>query len=276
MRSRYRRETFGVSASTAFIVLIAAAALFATLSVFWLLKGIADDHRFAAAGTLFVLCFGGVAGRYGLFGTFLDIGLPGLPFLRRYQPAAAFPLLFVFQLLVWRALTGKGKRGGQVSAVLAGLTLSVLVFSYLYLWTGAAAWLACIGGLWLYLRPSDRWKTLAVLTTIGAIAVIALVPYVYLVSDRAATLDEQQILISTHSPDLFRVHEILGAAILIVLLVGILRGRIERTDPRFIYAASLALLPFVVFNQQISDWKDDASRSTLKFSSLITPRWLRC
>jgi hypothetical protein len=104
---------------------------------------------------------------------------------------------------------------------------------------------------WLYFRPADRRKTLAVLTTIGAIATIALVPYVYLVSDRATIVDAQLILISTHSPDLLRAHEILGAVILITLVIGILRRRIERTDPRAIYVASLALLPFVVFNQQI-------------------------
>ncbi len=190
-----------------------------------------------------------IVGRYGLFERFLDIGVPALPFLRRYQPAAAFPLLFVFQIQVWHALTNQSKRGTR--AIIAGLTLATLVFSYLYLWTAAATWLACIGALWFYLRPSERWKTLAILTTIGAITAIALVPYAYLVSHRAATLDEQLTLTSTHSPDLLRVHEILGAAILVALIIGILRRRIERAEPRVIYAISLALLPFIVFNQQI-------------------------
>jgi hypothetical protein len=244
-------RTFGVSASTAFIVLVAAAALFAGLSVFWLLNYVTGDHQLAAAGTLFVLCLGCVVGRYGFFGTFLDIGVAAFPFLRRYQPAAAFPLFFVFQLLVWRALTSERKRGARVSAVLAGLTLAVLIFSHLYLWTATAAWLACIGVLWLYSRPSDRSQAAAVLTTIGVIAAIALVPYAYLVSLRAATLDQQQILISTHSADLLRIYEILGAAILVALVIGIWRRRIELTEPRVVYAASLALLPFVVFNQQI-------------------------
>jgi hypothetical protein len=244
---------FGASASTAFIVLIAAAALLASLSVFWLINCVAGDPRLAAAGALFVLCFGALAGGNGLFGILLkpDLSIPSLPFLRRYQPAAAFPLFFVFNVLVWRALSSQTKRSARVHAVLAGLTLATLVFSYLYLWTATAAWLACIGVLWLYFRSSDRWQTAAVLTTIGAITAIALVPYVYLLSRRVATLDEQQILISSHRPDLLRVPEILGAAILVALVIGIVRRRIERTDQRLIYTASLVLLPFVVFNQQV-------------------------
>jgi len=243
-------KAFGVSASTAFIVLIGVAALLASLSVFWLLQHVAGDPRFAAAGTLFVLCLGCAVGRYTLFGTFLDIGFPALPFLRRYQPAFAFPLFFVFQLLVWRALTSQSKRGTRVSAIVAGLTLATLVFSYIYLWTAAAAWLGCIGVMWLCFRP-ERWKTSAILTMIGAITTLALVPYVYLATHQAAGQDQQLILISTHKPDLLRVHEILGAVILVALLIGVVRRKVEQTDPRVLYAASLALLPFVVFNQQV-------------------------
>ncbi len=238
-------KIFGMSASTAFIALIAAAALFATLSVFWLLSHITSDYRFSAAGALSVLCLGCVIGRQGVFGTFLDIGPDAFPFLRRYQPATPFPLFFVFQLLVWGALTGQRKQNSRIAAILAGLTLVVLIFSHLYVW------LACIGVLWFYLRPSDRRKTLTAVVSVGALTAIALVPYIYLLSHRAATLDEQQIMIFTHRPDLFRLHEMLGAAILVVLVVGILRRRIDPDEPRVIYAASLALLPFVVFNQQI-------------------------
>ncbi len=244
---------FGASASTALIVLLGAAGLFASLSVFWLLNCVVGDRRLAAAGTLFVLCLGGLAGGQGLLGLLLksDLSIPSLPFLRRYQPAAPFPLFFVFNVLVWHALTSQSKRGARVSAVLAGLTLAVLIFSYLFLWTAAAAWLVCISLLWLYFRPSDKWKGLAMLMMTGAIAAIALVPYVYLVSNRAATLDEQQTLISTHQPDLFRIPEILGVFILVALIIGVFRCRIERREPRTMFAASFALLPFVVFNQQI-------------------------
>ena len=241
----------GVSAATAFIVLAGVAALLASLSVLWLLNSVTGDHGLAAAGTLFVLCLGGFAGSYGVFGTPVDIAFPVLPFLRRYQPAATFPLFFVFQMLVWHALNGQSKRRALMSAAVAGLTLSVLIFSYLYLWTAAAAWLACIGGLWFSFRSVDRRNTLVVITTIGAITAVTLVPYVYMLSHRAAALDEQQILIPTHRPDLLHAHAILGAVILVVIVIGVLRKKIQRTEPLFIYATSLALLPFVVFNQQV-------------------------
>jgi hypothetical protein len=244
----------GASAATAFIVLVAVAAFFASLSVFWLLNVIAGDPRLAAAGTLFVLCFGALAGGNGLFGIFLkpDLSIPSLPFLRRYQPAAAFPLFFVFNALVWQALTMQNKRAARVRALLAGLTLAVLVFSYLYLWTAAAAWLACIGFLWLVFRPAtDRWKGLAALTTIGGLTAPALVPYAYLVSHRAATLDEQQTLILTHQPDLFRIPEILGGLILVMIVLGVWRNKVQCEALRTIFAASLGLLPFAVFNQQV-------------------------
>src|SRR6266404_6053379 len=124
-------RALGLSASTAFIVLIAMAALVASLSVFGLLSYVTSDPRLASAGTLFVLLLGRFVGRNGLFGTFLDIGFPALPFLRRYQPAVAFPLFFIFQLLVWRALTSENKRSAAVPSLVAGLTLATLVFCYI-------------------------------------------------------------------------------------------------------------------------------------------------
>jgi len=260
-------RAFRATASTAFIALVCVAGFLASLSVFWLLNAVVDDHRLATAGTLFVLCLGGLAGGSGLLGILLnsDLGIPILPFLRRYQPAAAFPLFFVFNLLVWRALTGQSKRGTLVAAVLAGLTLAVLVFSYLYLWTAAAAWLGCVGLLWFCLRPDERWKGLFVLTTVGTITAIALVPYAYLVSHRAPTLDEQQTLTSSHQMDLFRVPEILGIFILVALFIGVWCGRIQKRQSHVIYAASLAMLPFLVFNQQVLTGKSMQSHHFAAF-----------
>jgi hypothetical protein len=159
--------------------------------------------------------------------------------------------LILFVGLVWRALTNQVKRTSWSSAVLAGITFAVLIFSYLYLWTAAAAWLACLSVLWFLLRAADRARLLRTVVIIAAISGGALAPYAYLVSHRPATLDEQQTLYLTHRPDLFRIPEILGALILIAIVVAIARGAIERSQPRVILAASLAVLPLVVFNQQI-------------------------
>src|SRR5689334_6775226 len=180
----YLARLTGTSASTAFIILLGLAGLLASLSVFWLLDALGLDARVTAAGTLFVLCFGGLAGGQGLIGVVTKSSLlvPGFPFLRRYQPAAAFSLLFIFNLLVWQALTLQDKRAARIRALLAGVVLGVLVFCYLYLWTAALAWLLCIGLLWILFRRSEWRKVVSVLIPIGAITAIALGPYLYLVS----------------------------------------------------------------------------------------------
>jgi hypothetical protein len=244
----------GASASSAFIALIGVAGLLAGLSLFWLLVSITGDSRLAAAGVMFVLCFGALAGGQGLIGLLLKPGVIflGLPFLRRYQPAAVFPLFFVFCALFWQALHVENRRRAQLYSTLAGLTLAVLVFSYLYLWTAAAAWLACLAFFWLYLRPKgERRRALGLLIITAAVAIFALIPYAYRVAHRAANLDEAQTLILTHRPDPFRVPEMIAAFILVALVMGVRRGKIKRSDPRVIFAASFALLPLVLFNQQV-------------------------
>jgi hypothetical protein len=249
----YVARLTGASASTAFIVLIAVAGLLASLSVFWLLNAFGGGARLSAVGTLFVLCLGGLAGGQGLFGILAKSSLlvPGFPFLRRYQPAAAFSLFFVFNLLVWQALTIQDKRAARIRALLAGVVLGVLVFCYFYLWTAALAWLFCIGLLWVLFRRPEWRRVVSVVATIGALAAIALGPYLYLVSHRAANIDEQQSLIPTHRPDLLRIPEILGALILIALALAVRRRKIELNNTHLIFSASLALLPVAVFNQQV-------------------------
>jgi hypothetical protein len=129
--------------------------------------------------------------------------------------------------------------------------LALLIFSYLYLWTAALAWLVCISGLWLWLRWNDKSRLLRAFAIIGAMAAIAIIPYGYLVSHRPPTLDEQQTLALTHRPDLLRVPELLGLLLLAFLVIAVRRRRAEASDSRAIFAASLGLLPLVVFNQQI-------------------------
>ncbi len=247
-------RSFGASASSAFIGLIILTGLLGSLSLFWLLSSITGDERLAAVGVIFVLCLGALAAAQGVIGLFLKSGviLLGFPFLRRYQPAATFPLFFVFCALVWQALNHENKRRALIYATIAGLTLAVLVFSYLYLWTAAAAWLLCLAVLWLYLRPKgERFGALALFATTAALGAFALIPYAYLVSHRAANLEEAQTLVLTHWPDPFRAPELIGVLILIALVMGVRRGKIEPGDPRVVFASSFALLPIVLFNQQV-------------------------
>jgi hypothetical protein len=246
-------RTFGTSASTAFIVLIGTAGLLASLSVFWLLYSVIGDSRFAAMGMLVVLCFGALAGCQGLIGLLLkpDTKFLGLPFLRGYEPSAPFPLFFVFCGLTWKALTSALRRTAIIKALLAGAVLSLLIFSYFYLWTAAVAWLVCVTCLWSIMRTNDRRRSIGIILAICAPASLALGLYAHLLAQLPSALDKAQVLTFTHRPDLLRIPEILGAVILVALLVSARRRRVSREEPRVIFAMSFALLPFLVFNQQL-------------------------
>src|SRR6266550_5895264 len=130
-------RAFRLSASSAFIILMGATGLLASLSVFWLLESVTGDRKLAAAGVFFILCLGELAGDQGIVGVLLLNHKFSvlMPFLRRYQPALSLPLFFVFCTLVWRAISLETKRRSRIYATLAGLILGALVFSYLYLWT---------------------------------------------------------------------------------------------------------------------------------------------
>jgi hypothetical protein len=86
---------------------------------------------------------------------------------------------------------------------------------------------------------------------IAGIGLLALIPYVYLISHRSSSIDDAQILVLTHQPDLFHTSELIGVFILVALIVGWRRRKFELSEPRVIFAASFAFLPFVVFNQQV-------------------------
>lgn len=247
-------RALGLRASTAFIALMLIAAVAASLAVFWLLASVTGDSRLAVAGTIFVLCVGTLAGGHGhvvsLFG-FKPL-YNYLMFLRRYQPSATFPFFFALCVMVWRAVTCAGKGASLLWTLTAGMSFGLLVFSYFYLWTAAAAWLACIALLWVAARP-DGWRMdIRLLGLIGGMAMIALVPYAVLLSRRAQTMDEAQALTISHAPDLLRLPVLISAAVLAALGYWLYRGRGDRLrDKAVLFTASFALMPFVVFNQQV-------------------------
>jgi hypothetical protein len=246
-------RALGLSASSAFIVLAFIVPLASALAVFRLLLSITDDERLAATGVVVALCMGTLASGQGavqaLFGG--EAAYIYLPFLRRYLPGVPFPLFFILCALVWRCVTTESRNAARLAAAVAGVVFGVLVFSYFYLWTAAAAWLLCVALVWLAARPEGWRRDMNALSIVGGFAFVALLLYALLLSKRAATMDAVQALSFSRMPDLFRTTELIGVAVLALLAWGVRRGAVVWRDRAVLFTASLALLPFAVFNQQV-------------------------
>jgi hypothetical protein len=100
-------------------------------------------------------------------------------------------------------------------------------------------------------RPDGFRNDLKALIGVGAAGGVFLVPYAYLLSKRSHTMDDVQLLVRTHAPDLERFPEYIGLAVLLMLALGVAIKRLDLRDRGFIFALSLALVPFAVFNQQV-------------------------
>lgn len=243
----------GLSTAWAFVGLTLFAAIAATLALHWLILSLTGDGGRSGAGALAVLCLGTLAAWQGL-GPLLagrEAQFTQLLFLRRYQPAAAFPLLFVFCGLVWRALTSGGARIAAAWGAGAGVVLALLVLSYFYLWTAAAAWLGCATLLWLAARRGEWRRVLACWLSVAGPALCALIPFALMLSNRPRTMDVRQTLEFTRAPDLLRAPELIGGATAAALALAARSGRLDWRRPQFLFALSFALTPFVVFNQQV-------------------------
>ena len=292
-------RTFGFSASFAFMILAPLCALASSLAIFWFVWLLTRDERFSAAAVLIVLGFGTALAGQGIARYIANLNyliplwisnrvsppsLYHLPFLRLYQPAVAFPLFFVFCGCVWLALTRPVRRQAFVVAAGAGLVFALLIFSYFYLWTVAAAWLICACALWALSRKSERRRAAVVFGIVLVFATAALVPYFRMLAQRAATVDAAQALVFTHRPDLFRLPEIVALLVLAVLGVGIWRGILRGRDPVVIFAGAFALTVLAVFNQQIITGRSlqpihyqwfIANYCALTAAALTAARWWR-
>ena len=237
---------FHLSASTIFILLLPLATIAAALAVFALLVELTGNVQLAAIGSLGVFCLGTAAGvnPLNLFSGTQNYDV--FPFLRRYVPAFPLPVFFLMCLFVWRSLTKH-----VLWALLAALCFVLLVYSYFFLWTAAAAWLCTILLLWLVCRWADRkkvWKISAILFSAGA---VSLLPYVWMLMHRIASLDQRQVLEKTRLPDLFRGPEIYGTLILVALVYQARKGILSLRDPKTLFMISFVMMPLIVFNQQI-------------------------
>ena len=237
-------RVLGISTSTTLIIVARLMAFASALAVFWLLFQITKDEKLSAAGTLLVL----LCGRFTSESPLMAVQYySSFSFLRQYLPAVPFPLFFLFSGFVWRAFVSKSKTW----ALAAGAILAILIFSYFYLWTAAAAWLLCFALLWLVARADDRRAVAKNILIVGFVSIAAFVPYLYLLSQRAHTIDETQALTFSRTPDLFRITEIISFVIVLILLLYIRRGHIDWRSPKVLFVMACAVTPFVVFNQQV-------------------------
>lgn len=239
----------GLSASTAFIFLLVIAAFASSLAIFWLLATLTGDSKSAAAGALLTLCFGAFVGGECCWraNAFTEM----VPFLRRYPPAAIFPLFFVFCVFVWRALIRESSRARLIYSAAAGTLLAVMVFSYFYIWSAAMAWFASLVVLWILFRRDQFRRISLIAFVVGAIAAGGVVMFLMMFLNRNPVLEQDQLLVSTRAPDLFNQPEIIGFVVLAVLGRAAWRKQVEIRSPLVLFALSFTLLPFTVFNQQV-------------------------
>ncbi|HQZ83404.1 MAG TPA: hypothetical protein PLR83_09295, partial [Pyrinomonadaceae bacterium] len=159
----------GVSTSTAFILLAFISAVFSCLALCWFLFSFTRQPLLSSAGALIVLCFGTAAAFQGELSRLISgtVLIDFFPFVRRYQPGLAFPLFFVFALLVWKSFDSDEKRRAIFYAIVAGVIFAILVFSYFYLWTAAAAWALCAGIVAMIFLKEQRGQILLSSAIVG-------------------------------------------------------------------------------------------------------------
>lgn len=255
----------GFGTPWAMVLAGAIAGFLSAFAVFWFIGRMTGDSWFAMAAALAVFCFGTLAAGEGAISEILFDGFsyPYFPGFRRYIPAMAFPAFFAFVGLVWKIISGKdhsvertGSFGGVgssqlITIAIAALCFAYTVFSYFYVWTTAAAFLGCVCVVWLAERPEGWKQDIKQLGLLGGLCIAALIPYAYLLSQRTATMDNVQLLVHTRIPDLLRFPEYVSFAVLMILIAGLATKLINIKERIVLFALALALVPFVVFNQQI-------------------------
>ena len=264
----------------------AIAGFLAALAAFWLIAGMTGNSWYAMAGSLVVFAGGAVfAGEGAMLEVFFEgFSYPYFPGFRRYIPAMAMPAVFAFFGLVWKQVGTKspppyeggvarvfrvrgwfspaedrddgGKKNGFATAPGAAALLAIAcfafcIFSYFYIWTTAVACLGALVLVWLLFRPEGFKHDLKPLAAVGVGCAAALIPYAYLLSHRSQTLDDVQLLVYTRAPDLWRVPEYISVFCILLIAIGVTKRTIGLRERSTLFALSVALVPLIVFNQQI-------------------------
>ncbi|HEY0761027.1 MAG TPA: hypothetical protein VGD61_01515 [Pyrinomonadaceae bacterium] len=236
-------RSLGISTSTTFILLLPLMAFASSLAVFWMLYQITNNEAMSAVGTLIVLLCGRLISESPFS---IEQTYSSFAFLRRYVPGVPFPVFFLFCTFAWRAFSEKSKTWSLAT----GGLLAVLIYSYFYLWTAAAAWIFCFSIVWLLARPKDRRETAKRIVIIAGVSLSALIPYLYFISNRSQTVDTEY-LTHTRTPDLLRTTEIAGFVIVIILVIKLRQRVVSWQSPAVLFVVACAATPIVAFNQQI-------------------------
>lgn len=246
-------RALGISAPTAMTAAGIIAAFLSAFLCFLLIREITGSRWAGLAGSLIVLCGGALAAGEGAIGEILGTGFsyPYFPFLRRYVPAVPFPAFIGLLLCVLYLLRTKAPGRRAVYCAAAAGAFSFLVFSYFYIWTTAAAWLACLGLVWIVFRPEGWRRDVLGLVILGVSCIIPLAAYAMMLAGRAESLDQVQLLVHTRSPDLWRFPIYISFASLVIYLAGVAARRIEPRRTASLFTLSLCVVPIVLFNQQI-------------------------
>jgi hypothetical protein len=162
-----------------------------------------------------------------------------------------FPFFLAMMALVWLLVNTEDVRRRFVYGALAAGCFAFTNFSYFYTWTTAAAWLGCLVAVWIVARPEGFKRDFKAFAALGAGCVLSLIPYAILLSKRSHTMDDVQLLVLTHAPDFNRVPEYISIVVLLIIAAGVFLKKISFRERETLFAVSLALVPLVVFNQQI-------------------------
>ncbi len=244
---------FGVPATWAMTLTGAFAGFLAAFACFWLIGMLTRNSLFAMMGSLVVLCGGTLAAGEGAIGEILGTGFsyPYFPFLRRYIPALGFPVFFALLAAVWLFVKNVELNKRIFWNIVSAFCFSYLVFTYFYIWTTAAAWLFCLVVLWLIIRPKEWLKDFKGFIALGIACLIPLIFYAVMLSNRVESMDNVQLLVNTRELDLWRFPQYICLFALIILTFGILQKLIELKSRSTLFAISFALVPFILFNQQV-------------------------
>lgn len=243
----------GISTPWAMTLAGAIAGFLTAFFCFWLVALITKDSWIAFAGSLVTLCGGALFAGEGAIGEILGTGFsyPYFPFLRRYIPAVAFPAFFGLIVAVWFLVKSDKFKKQVIWGGVATFCFSFAVFSYFYVWTAAAAWLFCLPVLLLIVRPDGWQKQLQRFIFLGVVCFVPLIIYAYLLSNRVDTMDNVQLLVYTRELDLRRVPQYISIFVVLILLIGAYFKQIEIRSHATIFAMSIAVVPLILFNQQI-------------------------